>query len=270
MPGGGLGEDDDPAQRRCPDRAGISLDQSIEMNVDPTMRPKAAKSDAPRGASVQAYRVLRDRIVSGALRPGDPLSEPKVAAMFGVSRTPIREVFKRLRDEGLLEILPQVGTFVSRIDIDQVREDQFVRETLECRAVELAAERVASSPQIRREIEAALERQADLVERRDTPGFMEIDDEFHALLFRLAGHEAAWRTVQAAKVQFDRVRHLSLEDGDHLRMVFGEHRAIVGAVLAGNGAAAAAAMREHLRTVFAAIESIAHGRPDFFVCGDGD
>ena len=226
--------------------------------------------DGRRGAAGQPYRLLRDRIVSGRLRPGDPLSEPKVAAMFGISRTPVREVFKRLRDEGLLDIVPQVGTFVARIDIDRVREDQFVREALECRAVELVAERIGASPSGRHDLAAALDRQADLVAQGDARGFIDADDDFHALLFRLSGHGAAWRTVEAAKVQFDRVRHLSAEDGEQRRTVVAEHRAVVAAIAAGDGSGAIATMRSHLRTVFATIESIAHTHPDVFVCGDGD
>jgi len=228
------------------------------------MQTEPVQLDRRQGAAAQAYRVMRERIVTGALRPGDALSEPKMALMFGVSRTPVREVFKRLADEGLLEIWPQVGTYVARIDIDRVRDDQFVRETLESRTVELAAARVAGDGAARAELAAALDRQNDLVEHGDALGFFDADDDFHALIIRLSGHAEVWRTVQATKVQLDRVRHLSLEDGGWLRMVFDEHRTIAEALASGDGPRAVAAMRSHLRSVFAAIERIAGDHPDFF------
>jgi len=66
-------------------------------------------------ARVQAYAALRAAIISGELQPGRQLSENELAARLGVSRTPIREALVRLRDERLVEIVPQLGTFVTRI-----------------------------------------------------------------------------------------------------------------------------------------------------------
>ena len=87
--------------------------------------------DRRRPIVPQIYDALRDAIVGVALRPGQVISETEMAASFGVSRTPIREALIRLADEGLIDIYPQAGTFVSRIDLAAVREAQFVRQTLE-------------------------------------------------------------------------------------------------------------------------------------------
>src|SRR5689334_14891947 len=99
-----------------------------------------APLDRRVSAATQLYPKLRELIVTAVLRPGEPLSEARVAEQFGVSRTPVREAFKRLAEEGFLRIYPQLGTFVSPIQLDAVADSQFIRETLECRAVVLAAE----------------------------------------------------------------------------------------------------------------------------------
>ena len=80
------------------------------------------------------YETLRRKVLTLDLPPGTALSENELAAALGVSRTPVRESLILLADEGLVQVFPQVGTFVSRVDPDRVRDAQFLRE-----AVELAA-----------------------------------------------------------------------------------------------------------------------------------
>src|SRR5690606_39801560 len=107
-----------------------------------TRRGSASLARRSRMAVPQIYDDLRSQIVSISLRPGVGLSEARIAEQYGVSRTPVREAFKRLAEDGFLEVVPQVGTFVSRIDLQIVHDAHFVRETLECRVVELAAARI--------------------------------------------------------------------------------------------------------------------------------
>ena len=100
---------------------------------------------ATRYSTDQIYSVLRSDVISGALKPREAMSEARMAMRFGVSRTPVREAFKRLVDEGFLVAVPQVGTFVAPIDLAAVHDSQFVRETLECRTVVLAAQRIGDA-----------------------------------------------------------------------------------------------------------------------------
>src|SRR3954454_12640945 len=105
-----------------------------------------ALSPVPRrgGARVglAVYAALRDAIIATELEPGRQVSENEVAEKLGVSRTPVREAVAKLRDDQLVEVVPQLGTFVSRISVAGVDDAQFLREALECSAVRLAAVRV--------------------------------------------------------------------------------------------------------------------------------
>src|SRR5919202_4680398 len=92
----------------------------------------------------EVYARLRAAIVTAELEPGRQLSENEVAGRFGVSRTPVREALVRLRDDRLVEIVPQLGTFVSPISTRAVADAQFIREALECAAVRAAAARVTA------------------------------------------------------------------------------------------------------------------------------
>src|SRR2546422_6782820 len=95
--------------------------------------------EAPR--QVRVVRGLRSQILSGELEPGTALSEVTLAGTFGVSRTPVREALKQLQVEGLVEIVPRVGTFVSKPSLRDVTELLEVKEVLEGLAARLLAQR---------------------------------------------------------------------------------------------------------------------------------
>src|SRR5688572_2727730 len=95
----------------------------------------------------QVYSVLRESVIIGELPPGALISENDLALRYGVSRTPAREAIIRLAEEGLVEVLPQRGTFVSRISVPDVREMQFVRQTLERASLRHAVDRISADAQ---------------------------------------------------------------------------------------------------------------------------
>src|SRR3954466_12872965 len=103
------------------------------------MRPSIRERSLGTSARDQAYAALRAAIVGAELEPGRRLSENQLADLIGVSRTPVRDALARLRDERLVAIVPQLGTFVTFIDEDAVADAHFVREALEVGAVKLAA-----------------------------------------------------------------------------------------------------------------------------------
>jgi DNA-binding GntR family transcriptional regulator len=208
----------------------------------------------------QIYDALRDAIVRVAILPGQAISETEMAASFGVSRTPIREALIRLADEGLIDIYPQAGTFVSPIDLAAVREAQFVRETLET-AVAITAATTGTGSTV---FEPILERQERAIRAGDFGGFFASDEELHRKVFELAGHGATWRLVQAAKSHLDRVRQLEQPAEGTLLEMLRQHRAIAAAIVAGDEAAVAAVVREHASVILAVAPDAAARHPDLF------
>jgi len=215
-----------------------------------------------RQSTDQIHRALRGDILAAVLRPGEAMSEARMAVRFGVSRTPVRESFKRLVEEGFLTVVPQVGTFVAPIDLAAVHDSQFVRETLECRTVALAARHADAAGK------AALEQNIRLQEQDlaagDHKSFFRHDEAFHAELAKLAGHPSVWSLIESVKAQLDRVRCLSLDSAAWPEMILTQHREIADCIVTGDEKAAEAAMRKHLRTVFDAIETIARDQVDAF------
>src|SRR5918999_3100088 len=141
------------------------------------MEALLATAARPRRGSARAhvYVALRDSIISAALEPGRQLSENELAAWLGVSRTPVREALARLRDERLAAVVPQLGTFVTRISTSAVGDAQFVREALECAAIREAAVRAGDADVAA--LEDIVRRQEATREADDFDRFYELDDE---------------------------------------------------------------------------------------------
>ncbi|MBO9123723.1 MULTISPECIES: GntR family transcriptional regulator [unclassified Rhizobium] len=218
----------------------------------------------PRSGPVarEIYAALRQRIMAAQLMPGTAISEVQFSEQLGVSRTPVREVFRRLADEGLLRIVPQVGTFVAPIQLRAVYDSQFVRETLECRTIVLAAGNM--SIQAADDLQDFLTLQKRAIRDNDLEKFFDADDRMHTYLIGLGGYPAIWELIQGVKAQLDRVRYLSLESGDWLNRIFDQHEMIVSRVIEADTTGAEAAMREHLQSVFLTIEKLAENRPELF------
>jgi DNA-binding GntR family transcriptional regulator len=228
-------------------------------------RPLVAMRRQTMGVQIHAY--LRREIITGHLLPRAPLSEQDLAQRFGVSRTPVREALIKLAEESLVETFPQYGSFVSPITLSEVFDNQFVREAVECSAIERGIEK-AGADDIR-ELNRIMDRQVMLEGQGDDEAFFAADEQLHEYVLALAGHAQAWRVVVNAKAQLDRVRHLTIRLPRKLSSVIAEHRQIVDRFVARDRAGAVEAMRTHLRGVFRSIEILQADNPDYFTGATG-
>jgi GntR family transcriptional regulator, rspAB operon transcriptional repressor len=210
----------------------------------------------------QAYLFLRREIIDGKLLPRTPLSEQELSERLGVSRTPIREAMIKLADEGLVDIYPQFGTFVAPIKLAEVFDSQFVRESLECAAIERAIERMDTAQAAT--LKAMIDTQRRHQRAGDPPAFFEADERMHAYLMEIAGHAAVWHTVENAKAQMDRVRHLIIRNPIKISTVIDEHSAVIERVVDRDAAGAIAALKVHLRGLFRSVELLTNENRSYF------
>jgi len=210
----------------------------------------------------RAYEALHEAIVSAELEPGRQLSENELADMLGVSRTPVREALVRLQDERLVVIVPQLGTFVTRISPEAVADAAFVREALECAAVRLTAQKADGEGLSQLQSNLGAQDRASAV--ADPVAFDRLDAALHGLLCELSGHPVAWRLSQRANGHLERIRRLSLREPAYLSEMVREHHAVVAAVAEQDADAAERALREHLRTVPSLQEQIRLEHPEYF------
>lgn len=221
-----------------------------------------------RSAAVgpQVHRLLRDKIIRGDLPPGSRVSETEFAAAFSVSRQPVREAFIKLAEEGLVAVLPQRGTFVTRISVPAVMTARFIREAVEADIVRRVAETANS------DVLAALDEQLSLQravrDGADPSVFMRLDEEFHRMLAEFAGQREVGDYLDSLKTHMNRVRHISARQFA-LDKLISQHAAVVEAIRNGDAAAAEDGMRVHLREIIVDLPDIVRMVPDFFDNAEG-
>jgi DNA-binding GntR family transcriptional regulator len=205
---------------------------------------------------------LRDAIQNVRLPPGHALSENEIVDMLHVSRTPVREALQRLTNEGLIHVIPQVGTFVTRMDLARVREALFMREAIECAALERVPSRIDRNDLKSLQRIVADHRRA--ARSADPAAIFAADDAFHRALLDLAGVPGVWRYVREARELHRRIRALSHVEFDSAHRSVAQHASVVAALAAGRKSAAAGLLRDHIRMNTAFAEDIARRHPEYF------
>jgi DNA-binding GntR family transcriptional regulator len=237
-------------------------------NPDAARPGKGSGSRRPSGvtrttAAGTILTALRGDILRMALLPGMPLVERELIERFGVSRTPVREALIRLAEDGLVDIFPQSGTFVSRIPIEALPEAVVIRQALEVATIPLAISRASEADFAA--LDAIIARQDAMAKLGDQDAFHAADEAFHEVLAWIAGHPGLWRVAQQAKLQIDRCRRLTLPAPGRMAHVIDEHRGIVAALRARDVAAASSAMRMHLNALIPDVTDLRATYPQYFI-----
>lgn len=210
----------------------------------------------------QIYRFLRQDIVTCAIHPGSLLSEKEVSTRFNVSRQPVREAFIKLAEAGLVQVLPQRGTFVRKISAKRVADGRFIRE-----AVEVAVIRRAALEASQTSLDALahnLELQRLAAARHDSQAFLLLDDDFHRLIAQSIECGLAWETVENIKAAMDRVRFLTLSEVSPPLSLIEQHQRIFQALVARDADNAERALRTHLQEMIFSITPIAERNSAWF------
>ncbi|MBB6671386.1 GntR family transcriptional regulator [Cohnella nanjingensis] len=208
------------------------------------------------------YAKLRHQILILELPPGTALSEKDASLAFGVSRTPVRESFVRLAQEGLVQVLPQRGTFVSLIDSELVEEARFMREQLEKAVIRLACE---SFPEDRLEaLEENLREQRESMARTDDKRMFELDEAFHRTIFEGCRKLNTWAAIQQMNVHLNRSRLLRLVTDHQWSHLYAQHEQMAIAIRNRDADRAERVMREHLSLSIADLTMLKEKYPQYF------
>lgn len=168
------------------------------------------------------YRTLKQSIVEFYFIPGDKISEPSIAEELQVSRTPVREALILLENEGLVEIHPKQGTFVSKINKNDIKNFVFMRKTIEREVIRIACEN--HTPESISEMHEELQAQKVFLKIKDgRVSMFLLDNSFHRLIYEIANHGDSWKVLQKNGGAFNRLRTLDVLDPDYSDRRFQEH-----------------------------------------------
>jgi DNA-binding GntR family transcriptional regulator len=199
----------------------------------------------------RAYVALRDRIVTLRLPPGTALREDRLMDELGLGRTPLREAVKRLALEGLVDVRPRSGTYVTDVEAHDIVHISEVRAELEAQAARLAAKRMDDEGRARA---AGLDAELAAIDGSDSfDAYMNLDERVHRFVWEAARNPYLADVLERFWAHSLRIWHLVLERVPALPAAVHEQRALLDAVSAGDGRRAGARMREHVQAFEAEI-----------------
>jgi DNA-binding GntR family transcriptional regulator len=217
-------------------------------------------ADAPaRGGSIVEYVVdhLRSGVLQGRYAPGQRLVEADLTQDLRVSRGPLREAFRRLSAEGLLEIVPNRGAMIRRLTLREMRELFQIRVGLETLAARLAAEAmtdIATKETFEREIKPIWD------DRPRAPGADYIDEnhQFHDAVVAASGNKQLLGLTRQLRLPVLMYQLAGTLKAENIAASLSEHRAIARAILDGDAKLAEKNVRDHLTRAMDVVEEMPH------------
>ena len=210
----------------------------------------------------RVYDSLKEAILSLSYGPGDSLRKPEICTALGVSRSPVAEAVARLQADNLVTVIPQAGTYVARLSMQEVREGAFLRQALELAAVERVAETITEAQLV--ELRRNLRVQSAHIVDNDFAGFYQTDAAMHELILSFTGFKRLSSLADTSWVHVNRARRLILPSPGRVEQTLDEHQTILAALEARDPDRARAATQLHLGQLITLLEPIAAAQPDLF------
>ena len=210
----------------------------------------------------RVYESLRSAILAMQLLPGTALKKQVICEQLGVSRSPVTEAITRLAGDGLVEVIPQSGSRVTKFSMSEIREGAFLREAIELASVaKVASERTEDQLA---DLTRTIRLQAMCLEDHDEAGFYREDEHMHELIFAFTGYPKLSALAATGWIQVNRARMLLLPLKGRAESAFREHREIVDAIRNKSPDDARTAMQKHLSSLVERLEPLAVERPELF------
>lgn len=214
-------------------------------------------------ARAYALRVILHNIINLELEPGKAISENEISAELNLSRTPVREALIELSRNGMVDIYPQRGSYISKIDYNIIEESRFVRVVLESAVLKLACENITE--EYLAKLCHNVKKQKENVENPDYSVFLELDNEFHKLLFESVEKMWTYNIVRSQMMHFDRLRTLSVKTVIKNNRVLEDHENILYAIERHDFELADMLMKKHLSRHIIQKDNLQKTYPNYFV-----
>jgi DNA-binding GntR family transcriptional regulator len=212
------------------------------------------------------YTSLRNSIINLNLPPGTAISEKEISLRYKVSRTPVREAFIHLSKEGLVRVIPQKETMVSRIDFSRVEQELFLREQLEPATLKLFVKR--SAPSHFTAMDELIGLQSQALENSEFVKFIQYDNDFHHIIYSGAGQELAWEVLNTMTGHYYRIRLLTIWLKGIAGDILNEHRKLAAALKNKDLFASAAVLETHIHKLGDEKKLLKEAFPDYFAGPD--
>jgi len=194
-----------------------------------------------------AYRVLKENIINGHLKPGTRLTQKKVAEELNISEIPVREAFKRLQSEGLVTVTPHSAVQVADLNQEELEEVLAIRGVLEGFAARTVL--LTVTPGDIEKLKALLERMAECIRKDDYIAYGILNQEFHRVLYSLSPYRRLHKMIDELWYGAERSRSVFTLVPGRVKASYEEHKQMIDALEAKDGERLELLVREHRRTV---------------------
>jgi DNA-binding GntR family transcriptional regulator len=213
--------------------------------------------NSPKSKKMIVYENLKRRIITNALKPGDPLSEVILSKEMKISKTPVREALQQLEKKGLVENIPGKGAFVTRFTFQDIRELFEIREILECEVIKRVASGTDLNPA---EAQAIRDKfiASDVNGRRTGKSYFNAGDQIHSFIFAAYNNRKLIREYQGLQEQIVRITLYFFNQNRQERAAqsYKEHLEIVDSLIARDPVRAEKAIRTHLQNSLEYLKSV--------------
>lgn len=213
------------------------------------------------------YERFKQDILMFNLKPGDTVSAAKIAERYNVSRTPAREALVKLETEGLVDIIPQSKSVISRIDIDKARQEWFIRRTLELGMVDRFFENLSNEDisQMEYHNKVMEERAKEAQSHENVYAYLLADNDFHAVTYRVSGEYMSENVIKSFRAHYSRLRFLTEIDNYHQGRTVSGHEELISLLKRRDKEAYRRMLSKHLDYIITDIGEMEKVFPDYFV-----
>ncbi len=212
----------------------------------------------------QVYDLIMERIQSGEIASGERLIETQVADSLETSRTPVREAFRRLEQDGIVERVPQGGVQVTQVTLTTVRQIFGIRVRLEPYAVELACNAITDEDI--HQLKTIRNQAIDLIETENFSReqkirrLFELNTQFHDVIYQATGNRHLYKLINNLRYMVLRVRAVGLQEESAWRNSWDEHNQLIGHLVRRDKKAASRLITRHIEA--AASHAASHAKQE--------
>lgn len=219
-------------------------------------------------ARTRIYETIRGRIENLYYEPGSELSITELTQDLGVSRSPVRDALLRLERDKLIDIYPQRGTWVAKLDVANIMQERFLRLSVEENVFRKCIEEVLGDEE--RKIRFSSRLRANLVQQtaclsiNDIRNFLDLDVEYHRMFYIEIGFERIYKIVEAHTGNERRIRILNNMNQTAAHAVYEEHLAMTDAIDSNDSGKVLEILAHHFSKLKDEVDELVRLHPSYF------
>lgn len=208
------------------------------------VQPDRQRPDDVESLTEKAYREISGAIAALKLKPGEPLTQDRLARWLSISRTPIREALRRLEQEGVIQAIPGRGLVVTELTVEAVEDLFDLLRLMGPHAAHLAARR--RTPEQASRLDQAARALGTAADQGDVPAWVDAERRLHEIILEASGNLVLRQFVHDVRRRLHRITIIVATRPERLHAGTRECAAVTEAIVVGNASAAAQRMHEHI------------------------